>query len=213
MADKVNCTVVSGAPNDCSEYLKDKINRNSFIIAADSGYKQLLKAGIKPDLIIADFDSSEYPDSVCKVISFPSEKSFTDTFNCVIYAVENGYKDITVFNAIGCRFDHTYGNVLCLDYCNKHGVKWVIQDRHNRLSLINKEYRFTKEYENLSLFAFLEDVKGVRIKGAYYTQDWYSVPSLDIKQGEQTAISNYINSDECVITVESGTLLLAESND
>ena len=213
MADKVKCVIVSGAPNDCSEFLKKNIESDSFIIAADSGYTHLQKAGIKPDLIIGDFDSSKEPKDFAEVVKLPSEKSFTDTFNCVRYAVQKKFKEIKIFNAIGSRFDHTYGNILCLDYCRKNGVKCTIQDDRNRLTLITDKYTFKKEYENFSLFAFLEDVKGLRIEGAYYTQKWYNVDSLDMKMGDQTAISNFISADECTITIESGTLLICESND
>lgn len=213
MADKIKCSIVSGAPNDCSEYLKKNIDKSSFIIAADSGYTHLEKAGIAPDVIIADFDSSDKPVCDAEIIRFPSEKSYTDTFNCVQYAVEKGFKDVIIYNALGSRFDHTYGNILCLDYCKKNGVKCVIQDEKNRVSLISDTYRLKKEYENFSIFAFLEDVKGIKIDGAYYTQSWYNVEKLDMKQGEQTGISNFVLFDECVISIESGTLLLIESND
>ena len=214
MAEKVKCTIVSGAPNDCADFLKENIDRESFIIAADSGYKKLLAAGIMPDLIIADFDSSEKPENLgCEIITFPSEKSYTDTFNCVIYAVQNGFIEIEIFNAVGSRFDHTYGNVLCLEYCRQNGVKCTVVDEHNRLRLIEKEYTFKADYKYFSLFAFLSDCKGVRIKGAKYGADWYNKESLSIKMGEQTALCNCVSDGECTVTLESGVLLLCESND
>lgn len=213
MAEKVKCSIVSGAPNDCSEYLKKNIDRDSFIIAADSGYTHLLKAKIVPDLIIADFDSSKKPELDTDILVIPTEKASTDTFACVKYAVKEGFKDITIYNAVGSRFDHTLANVYCLDYCRKNGVKCVLKGEKNRISLIEKEYRFKKEYENFSLFAFLEDCEGVRIRGAYYTAGWYDKEALDIKRGDQFGVSNFVDSDECEISLEKGTLLLIESND
>ena len=214
MADKVKCTVVSGAPNDCAEFLKQNIDTSSFIIAADSGYERLLEAGLEPDIIIADFDSGKKPENpCCEVITFPPEKSYTDTFNCVLYAAQQGFKEIEILNAIGSRFDHTYGNVLCLDYCKKHGVRCTVKDSHNRLTLITKEHTFGREYKFFSLFAFLEDCYGVRIEGAKYSPEWYEKDSLDIKQGDVTALCNEVAADQCTITLEKGTLLLAESND
>ena len=38
-----------------------KISEGAFIICADSGYDKALQAGIKPDLILGDFDSLENP--------------------------------------------------------------------------------------------------------------------------------------------------------
>lgn len=213
MADKIKCTIISGAPGDNCEYLKNHVSRDSFIICADSGYLRLAEAGIKPDLILGDFDSSPKPDIDCEIITLPCEKAYTDTFECVQLAVGRGYKEIEIFNAIGSRVDHTYSNVLCLDYCINHGAQCSIVNEKNRLSLIKGRKVFEKEYDYFSLFAYLEDCKEVRIKGAYYTAGFYGKNSLDIKMSDQFAQSNFICDEQCEITVKKGTLLLIESND
>ena len=213
MADKIKCTIVSGAPNECSGFLKENIDKESFIIAADSGYLHLQKAGLIPDLIIADFDSSEAPDIDCEIIKYPIKKDDTDTFNCVKYAVEKGFEKIEIFNAVGSRFDHTYANVLCLDYCRKNGVKCSIIDGHNRLTLITDKHTFKADYKFFSLFSFLTDCKGVTITGAEYTPERYNKTALDIAQGDQFAVCNSVKENECTVTVKEGVLLLAESND
>lgn len=214
MADEIKkCTIISGAPIKNADYLKNNVDLSSFIIAADSGYLKLLEADIKPDLILGDFDSSPKPDTDCEIITLPVEKAYTDTFECVQLAVRRGYNDITIFNAIGNRFDHSYSNVLNLDYCRKNGVNCRICDEHNRLSLITEKTFFKREYDNFSLFAYLEDCKGVRIKGAYYTAGFYDLDELDINQGDQFAQSNFVCDDICEISLKKGTLLLVESND
>lgn len=214
MADKIKkCTIISGAPKDNAEYLRKNVDLSSFIIAADSGYLRLLNAGINPDLILGDFDSSPEPDMDCEIIRLPAEKAYTDTFECVQLAVSRGYNDITVFNAIGNRFDHTYSNVLCLDYCRRNGAECRICDEHNRLSLITEKTAFKREYDNFSLFAYLEDCEGVKIKGAYYTAGFYDLDELDIRQSDQFAQSNFVCDDICEISLKKGTLLLVESND
>lgn len=214
MADKINkCTIVSGAPDCNVDYIKNNINLSSFIIAADSGYKWLVAAGIVPQLIIGDFDSSIQPDLPCEIIKLNKEKAFTDTLHCVMEAERRGYNDITILNAIGNRFDHTYSNVLCLDYCRKKGISCRIQNEYNRLSLITSDYSFARDYQHFSLFAFLEDCTGVKIKGAYYTAGFYDLEELDINMCDQFAQSNYVCDDFCEISLKSGTLLLVESND
>lgn len=214
MAEQIRkCIIVSGAPNDNYEFLKKHIDKSSYIIAADSGYKKLLGIGINPDVIVADFDSSDKPDTDCEIVTFPIEKSYTDTFNCVILAKERGYNDITIFFAIGNRFDHSYSNVLCLDYCKKNNINCSIVDDKNRISLITEKAVIKKEYDFFSLFAFMDECKGVKIRGAHYNEGFFGLESLDIKPYDQFAQSNYIENDECEITLESGTLLLIESND
>lgn len=207
------CTIISGAPDNDSQYLKENINRESYIICADSGYKSCINAGFTPNLIIGDFDSSPKPNIDCEIITLNPEKAYTDTFHCVMEAVERGYKNIQIFCAIGSRLDHTYSNILCLEYCRKNNVKCYIQNRQNRLSLIEERAVINKDYKSFSLFAFLHSCKGVKIKGAYYTAGFYDRESLDINLDDQFAQSNFVNADYAEVTLESGVLLLIESND
>ena len=214
MAQQIRkCTIVSGAPNENIDFLIDNIDKSSYIIAADSGYLKLQKAGIMPDAIVADFDSAKKPDLPCEIITFPVEKSYTDTFNSVIFAKERGYNDITIFFAIGSRFDHSYANVLCLDYCKKNNISCRIIDDKNRISLITKKAVINREYDFFSLFAFLEPCKGLRINGAHYDQSFFALDKMDLNLSDQFAQSNHIDDEKCEITLESGTLLLIESND
>ena len=207
------CIIVSGAPNADIEYIKENINQSATIIAADSGYKILEKIGIAPDVIVGDFDSSDKPETNIEIITFPVEKEATDTFNSVQLAAKRGYNDITVLNALGGRIDHTYSNMLCLDYCNKNGIKCRIADRKNRLSLITGTTALKKEYQWFSLFAFLEESKGIKINGAHYDAGFFGLDAFDLMPGDQFAQSNYIENEECEISLDSGTLLLIESND
>ena len=106
-----------------------------------------------------------------------------------------------------------YSNILCLDYCRKHGTNCRIVNSHNRISLIEGEKQINRDYKWFSLFAFLGDCKGVKINGAHYTQDYYNEEQIDIKQGDQFAQSNYVEGEYATVKCESGTLLLIESND
>lgn len=207
------CIIISGAPDDDYAFLKENIDTSAYIIAADSGYQKLLKIGITPNLILGDFDSSPKPDVQCDIEVLPCEKAYSDTFECVKFAVDKGYNHISIFGAIGSRMDHTYANILCLDYCRKNGVFCEIVNGKNRLSLIEGKKEIKKEYENFSLFAYLTDCKEVRIKGAYYTAGFYNLDALDINLGDQFALSNFVNDEKCEISLKKGVLLLIESND
>ncbi len=213
MAEKIDCIIVSGAPNDDIDFIKNHIVEGAYIIAADSGYKKLEKIGIKPDVIVADFDSSDKPEYEVECDISPIEKDSTDTFNAVKLAVKSGYNNILILGALGGRLDHTYSNLLCLDYAKKHGVKCVLQNRNNRISLITDEAHITKEYKWFSLFAFLEPCKGIKIKGAHYTAGFYDAEELDFDLGDQLGQSNFAESDDCTVSLREGTLLLIEADD
>ena len=148
-----------------------------------------------------------------EIIRLEVEKDSTDTFAAVKYAVVKGYTQITVLGAIGSRADHTYSNILCLDYCRKRGVKCTIVNKSNRISLIEGEGTVNRDYQWFSLFAFLGDCEGVQIEGAHYTAGFYGADKLNIKLGDQFGQSNYVEGEFAKITCEKGTLLLIESND
>ena len=206
---KVKCVIVSGAPDSDIQFIKNKLDRSAFIIAADSGYKNCLKVGIIPDLIIGDFDSSSCPQFGSRVIRLPVEKDDTDTFYCVKEAVRRGYSEIELLCAIGNRVDHTYSNMLCLEYCRQNGVQCTIFNAKNRLTLVENEIEFEEEeYHYFSVFAFLGTAKGVSIKGAYYETD-----NVDIEPWDQFGQSNHFNGRKVKISVNEGKILLIMSND
>ncbi len=213
MANEVKCVIVSGSPENDLDFIKQNIGSEDYIIAADSGYKKLEPLGIKPDVIVADFDSSEKPVTDIEIMVYPVEKDATDTFNAVKLAVAKGYKDILILGALGGRLDHTYSNILCLEYARKHDADCVIADRNNRLSLITSHKRIVKDYKWFSVFAFLGECKGIKFDGSHYDQCFYNKKSLDLKPEDQLGQSNYIENEYCDISVESGTLLLIEAND
>ena len=217
MAEEVikKYTIISGAPDDDLEFIRNSIDMNSYIIAADSGYIKCEKLKISPDIIIGDYDSSDVPEisTGADVIRLKVEKAHTDTFAAVINAVEQGCSEIEIFGAIGSRVDHTYSNILCLDYCLKHCVKCTILNNNNRISLIDGEGFVNHDFQWFSLFAFMGDCEGVRIEGAHYTAGFYDTDALDFKISDQFGQSNYVEGDLAHITCEKGVLLLIESND
>lgn len=207
------CVIVSGAPETDLSFIQKNISQNDYVICADSGYIKCTKLGIIPDLVIGDFDSSSIPDLSCEIITLNREKAYTDTFHCVMEAVERGYKNICILGAIGDRLDHTYANILCLNYCLKNSVECCIINQKNRISLIKNEKKINKDYSNFSLFAFLEPCNQVRINGAYYTAGFYSQEAIDFEADSQMGVSNFVTDDYATVTVEKGILLLIESND
>lgn len=206
---KVKCMIVSGAPDDDYEFLKEKLDENAYIIAADSGYLKCVQVGVVPNLIMGDFDSSPIPEIKTEIIKLPAEKDFTDTFYCLRKAIELGFEEIEILCAIGNRADHNYSNMLCLDYCIKNNVKCSIMNRRNKLQLVDKEIVIDDcAYKYFSLFAFLGAVQGLSINGAYYELD-----CVDMMPYEQYAQSNCFKGVPVKISVQKGVILLIQSND
>ena len=146
------CSVISGAPDSDIEFIKNHIDYSSYIICADSGYLKCCELEIVPNLIIGDFDSSAYPDCDCEIIRLNPEKAYTDTFHCIMEAIERGYNKIEVYSALGDRFDHSYSNILCLSYCKKHNVDCEIVTQKIEFLLLPTQRKFLG---NTRIFLFL----------------------------------------------------------
>lgn len=206
--EKMKCSIISGAPNCDTDFLKNNVDIKSLIICADSGYKHCLDADIKPDIVIGDFDSSPEPDGI-NCIKLPSAKDDTDTFYTVKYAIEKGCNELEIFNAVGNRFDHTYSNMICLYYCIKHNIKASIIDRQNKLVMVDKKIIINDSvYKYFSLFALGGDVIGLTIKNAVY-----ELKNVNLSPFDQYTQSNTFKGCDVEISFLDGNLLLIQSND
>ena len=92
------CAIISGGQEDtlCG------IEAADFIIACDRGYVYARNAGIRPDLLVGDFDSyrGALPADV-PVLDLPVEKDDTDTMAAVRWAVSEGFAEIRLYCALG----------------------------------------------------------------------------------------------------------------
>lgn len=202
-------TIVAGAPNQDPQFLKNNVDLDSFIIAADSGYMTCKKAGIVPNLIIGDFDSSKKPGNDVNILQLPSIKNDTDTFYCIKEAVKRKADEIEIFCALGGRMDHELSNILNLEYCLENNVKASIISEKSVISVHNKDFKISKgEYKYFSLFAIGGSVSGLSIKGAAYElEDFTLSPYASIGQ------SNEFKNNTVSIEFKNGVLLLILSND
>ncbi|GAE86853.1 thiamine diphosphokinase [Acetivibrio straminisolvens] len=114
--------VCNGSIIDYS-YHKKFFEEADFIVCADGGALHLQRLGIKPDVLLGDFDSIEdkhleyYKEQNVEIFKFPSEKDMTDTELAVDTVIDKGYKDIVIIGGTGTRLDHTLSNIFCLSKC------------------------------------------------------------------------------------------------
>lgn len=201
-------TVISGAPKSNVDFIKANVDRESFIIAADSGYLYCIKAGIMPKLIIGDFDSSKRPVFHCDIITLPKEKDDTDTFYCVKEACKRGAKEIEIFAAVGSRLDHTYSNLMCLEYCRKKGVAASIINEKNKAFITENSVNLKNDYYKYFSVFSLSEKSVVSISGAKYNLD-----DAEVDFATSLGVSNEFAEDTASIEIKSGKLLVILSND
>lgn len=202
------CLIITGAPEKDIDYYKKYID-DRYIISADSGYEKCQRLNISPDLILGDFDSSKMPETDIETILLPVRKDETDTAFAVKETVRRGFNDILILGGIGSRIDHTYGNILSLNYCADRNINAVILDKKNKAQVLTKDYSFVKDgYDYLSLFALFGECTGLTTTGTEYNLTDYTLkPDCPLAQ------SNIFKDSKVDIKFKSGKILLIQSND
>ncbi|MEE1312397.1 MAG: thiamine diphosphokinase [Lachnospiraceae bacterium] len=187
------------------------------IYAADKGVQYAVQLGIRPDLILGDFDSlgekmkEKMKDWNIPVLTFPPEKDYTDTHLAITHAISQGADEITLIGATGTRLDHTWANIGLLQMAMKEGVRAWIVDAHNRISMWNSGREMKKEEafgDYVSLIPYTEKVTGITLTGFYYP-----LSDAELTLGISLGISNELISKTGKIEIGSGDLIIIESRD
>ncbi len=208
MAEKElkNCAIICGAPGADIEFLRSQLHKYSYIICADSGYKYAKELNIIPDLIVGDFDSyfGDLPDT--EVIRLNTHKDDTDTIHCCKEAITRDFEDVTLFCALGGRFDHSYANLCSLKYLSDFGVNGRIVSKTETI-----EYKEVGEYtyknlkdKTFSVFPFACNEANVTYVGKceYPLKNSYLNTSLAV------GVSNVFRDNKVTIKVNQGSVLI-----
>lgn len=199
------CIIISGGEfTPVPDILPD-----DFIIACDRGYPYCLKLGLKPDLMISDFDSFSGPVAEeIPVLDFPSEKDDTDTMLAIRWALENHFDEIRMYCALGGRLDHTYANMQSLVFARKHGIQAGIYSPDEIILAVQNEKISLPRREGWSLSVFAADTacSGVTLRGTkYLLENAELIPSFPL------GVSNQWTAPEAEISVQEGVLLVIQS--
>ena len=97
------------------------LSKEDFVIAADGGLHHTDLLGIRPDMILGDFDSLGYVPKNAAV--FPVEKDDTDAMLAIRKGLAMGYKAFFLYGGMdGPRLDHTLANLQALQFLADRGA-------------------------------------------------------------------------------------------
>jgi thiamine pyrophosphokinase len=182
-----------------------------FVICADSGYEKAVAAGVRPDLVIGDFDSlAEAPAPGIPVITASPEKDDTDTGLALKYGLDAGYKDFLIIGGIGGRLDHTLANLQLMSYCLDRGGRPCMRDAWNTAFMTDSS-AFTLEPRGGAYFSVLSwspCCTGLCIENAKYTVEGYT-----LRNSFPIGVSNEFIGGPAIIRKDSGRLLIIVSFD
>lgn len=200
------CRIVGAG--ECKNIDFEKEN-GDLIIAADGGCVYLEKAGIKPDIIIGDFDSlGSIPDGD-EVIKLNPVKDITDMDAAVKEGIKRGYKEFHLYGACGGRIDHTLANIQLVASLAQNNINAFIHDDMIITAVCNRKIKFdinSKGY--ISVFSHSDKCRGVSIKGLKYTLD-----NSELSNSFPLGVSNEFVGTDSEISVKNGTLIVIYSCD
>ena len=194
---------------DREEFKKLIGEKDIFYIAADGGALFLESIGFLPDVIIGDFDSLtkaqylRYEKMGIKIIKYPVEKDETDGELALQYCRERGFDNIIIIGFAGGRLDQQLANIFLLEYAFRNGITAFIKEPGLEIGIIKREKVFFQKIgAGLSLIPLDEKATGVTITGCKYLLEAESLLRYKTR-----GISNVIEQEKAVITVEKGLLL------
>lgn len=195
------CVIFCAAEFDA---LIQNVNKGDFLIAADGGLIHCEKLGLRPDVILGDFDSLGYVPQGAQV--HPVEKDDTDAMLAVRLGLEKGFREFVIYGGLdGPRLDHTVANFQTLQYLADHGAGgFLVGQNHIVTVLKDGAVVFDTDASGIiSVFCMGRDAEYVTIRGLQYELD-----NGSFSAGFPLGVSNHFIGKNAEISVKNGSLLL-----
>jgi thiamine pyrophosphokinase len=198
------------------DWVLKEIQQDDLLVGSDRGALFLLRHGLQPDIALGDFDSvteTELADIQAGSKVFlscdPIDKDLTDTELAFDWALAQQPSAIHLLGALGTRLDHSLANIHLLRKGLVQGVSCKIIDAYNKIMLIQEPTLVDKGgYANVSLLPLSMDVTGITLHGFQYP-----LHQAKLSIGQTLGISNVLVDHQGLIEIESGYLLVIQSND
>ena len=198
------CVIVGGGPIADYARAREAIGPEDYVICCDSGLRHAAALGVRPDLVVGDFDSCPRPETEAETLVLPREKDDTDTVFAAKEALRRGFGEFLLLGAVGGRLDHTLANVGVLLMLDAAGKRAAALDDYSRMEIVSRRAEVADSWPYFSLLAVDGPAEGVTIRHAKYPLE-----NAKIDAGWQYAVSNEpLPGQTAEIRVKKGRLLL-----
>ena len=173
--------------------LAEPIDEEDLVIAADGGLRHTEQCGVKPTLILGDFDSLGYTPDRAEV--FPVEKDDTDSMLAIKEGLGRGFRRFVLYGALdGARLDHAIANLQGLQYLADHGATGYLVGLREIATVVKGE-KIT--------FCLGPTATGVDISGLHYPLE-----NGQLTSGFPLGVSNHFEGEKSEISVKNGSLVM-----
>lgn len=186
------------------EIMREQIKKSEKVIAIDGGLRYCEVMGIRPDLIVGDFDSVE-PSLLLKYKDvyqcvFPRDKDFTDLELGITKAEEFNPTNIILFGALGGRPDHALYN---LNLLGRMPGKLRIETESETLYAITDQVVIDCfPGQTLSLMPIGDSAEGVTSKGLKWELNQATLNTYFM------SLSNVALQEKITVNIQNGVLLV-----
>ena len=202
------CLIIGAAPILSGSVFEEFDPKEHYVICADGGYDTAVKYGIRPDLIIGDFDSarSNLPKDI-RVVRLPVHKDETDTMSAVMVGFKLGYTSFVLTGCLGGeRFDHSIANLNVLLYITNRGGSGVICDDDHKLFVMRGGRVVFTELKGATVSVFPFD--GASCNLTYEGLEYPLYQKNLIAGAPLMGVSNSIVKDRAEVRVNFGCALI-----
>jgi thiamine pyrophosphokinase len=189
--------------------LREFIQPEDILIAADGGLRHLLALGLLPALLIGDLDSVT-PAEVeaaaaagAEIRRYPPAKDETDLELALLAAQALGCTRITLAAALGGRLDQTLGNLFLLMLPELQGCDVRLYDGREEVFLIRQQAQIHGQAGDIvSLLPLNRPASGIWTEALRYP-----LRGETLHPERTRGISNVMLGRQAEVRLESGILL------
>ncbi len=207
----MNTVIFANGAMDNQGRAKQAAAGAELIIAVDGGANHCHSLDIQPRILLGDLDSvspvlvEQYAEAGVEIIRFPADKDKSDLELALDLAAAKGANPVTVFAALGLRWDMTLANLLLLAAPCYREMDIQLQDAASRIFLIRTGKETALSVRPGSTVSFLpldSAVQGVTLQGFKY-----SLCRESISFASTRGVSNILPSGKGTVAVQAGILL------
>ena len=193
--------LLNGLPPECIDV------SGGFCVCSAGAYVWAKKMGIKPDLVVGDFDSLGFVPDDCQTVVYPVMKNETDGEIALRLLKEKGCDSVDVYGAFGKRTDHFLGNLALLGIGMDLGVGVRLVGDGEIIFLGTGQVDLeTRKNRTISLVPYGDTAHIIDSKGLLYP-----LKDLVLKRDDTRGISNVAESEKVGFFVKEGRVLVLES--
>lgn len=168
-ANRPECVVLAAGDFPSGEVACALLKGAEQVICCDSAAEEFCAWGGVPTAIVGDMDSltESLRERFAERLIVRPDQNTNDLWKAVTYAIEQGFRRITVLGAFGKREDHTLGNMMLLAARLREAELQMVGDR-GVFNFIDKPSLFESfAGQQVSLFA-LNSTAEISVQGLRY---------------------------------------------